>query len=182
MQLLTALRDETTHLHTTLDTLVSRQPLTTRSGYLRFLRLNARLLPTVESWLMSTKVFSTLPNHRERLRAQSLGRDLTALGEAMPEPASMSFLNEDSSVLGICYVVEGSRLGSAHLCNLLEKAGSDVPTAFLRHGRGSGFWRSFLIWLSEQDQSALAVRRAAASARHMFDAYLRALEDYDRNH
>jgi heme oxygenase len=179
MKLLSALREGTTHLHGNLDRLVSERPLASRDGYVRFLSMHARVIPAIERWLLKAPEFSGLPLFQERMRSEVLAEDLKALGHALPSPVPMSFLNAKSSVAGICYVVEGSRLGAAHLCTLLDRAGADFPTAFLRHGHGRGFWRSFLAWLAEQDHSSAATERATLSARQLFGAYLGVLEMHD---
>jgi len=180
-QLLDALRAGTTHLHRRLDNAVSRQPFATRSGYGRFLLMHVRVLPSAERWLVRTAAFKSLPQFADRLRSAALLQDLEDLGLAVPEERDMSFLNDGLSAAGICYVLEGSRLGSAHLCSVLHKSGTDFPTAFLRHGAGCGFWRSFLDWLAKQDESPAAAERAVRSAQQLFEAYLVALEEQDDN-
>jgi heme oxygenase len=181
MQLLQALREATGPLHRRLDDAVSAQPIETLSGYARFLSMHAEILPAVEDWLLRSRDFATLPEFRDRLRTDALRRDLSALKLPMPKMRDMSFLNDESSVVGICYVLEGSRLGAAYLCSLLGKSDATLPTAFLRHGSGRSHWKTFLGWLTEQDRSGLATGQAVFSARQVFDSYLKALLEQDNN-
>jgi heme oxygenase len=181
MQLLQVLREATGPLHRRLDDAVSEQPIEISSGYTRFLSMHAQILPAIEGWLLRSRDFATLPDFRERLRADALRRDLSALNQPIPATQDMSFLNDETSVAGICYVLEGSRLGAAYLCSLLGKSDASLPTAFLRHGTGQRHWKTFLVWLTEQDCSASAADRAASSARQVFESYLKALLEQDNN-
>lgn len=83
--------------------------------------MHAEILPAVEGWLLFSRDFATVPDSRERLRTDALRRDLSDLKLPIPATRDMSFLNDESSVAGICYVLEGSRLGAAYLCSLLGK-------------------------------------------------------------
>ncbi|TYC53403.1 biliverdin-producing heme oxygenase [Rhodobacterales bacterium] len=181
MQLLQALREATTPLHEQLDLTVSEHPISTRLGYSRFLHMHASVIPAAESWLIERPEFQTLPDASERLRGKQLKEDLDAFDMSPPSQASMSFLNDDSSVAGICYVLEGSRLGAAHLSSLLKNSGSEYPTAFLRHGRERSLWKSYLTWLGKQDFSPTATETAAQSARLLFEVYLKVLQEHDHN-
>lgn len=174
--LLQALRDHTHQLHRMLDERVADRSIVTHDGYVRFLTMHARVLPTVETWLASTQEFQSIPDSDNRKRSAELARDFQLLNVPMPAPRNMSFLNETASVAGICYVLEGSRLGGAYLATLIGRDGASHPVNFLSQGRDLPLWRSFLDWLSTREQSRKSIDRATYAAEAMFDAYLAALD------
>ncbi|HZG28589.1 MAG TPA: biliverdin-producing heme oxygenase [Ensifer sp.] len=175
-ELLTALRLHTVDLHRRLDERISETSILTSEGYLRFLTMHARVLPAVETWLSSRADFVEMPESQERLRTSALNSDFEALGIALPPSRNMSFLNETASVAGICYVLEGSRLGGAYLVRQISRSGSDQPSNFLNHGREKSLWSSFLAWLAARELSPAGIGRATEAAESMFGAYLSALE------
>lgn len=182
MPLIRALRAETASLHGRLDSLVSRADLASREGYEAFLMMHARLLPALERWLSGQDVFHTLPFHQERGRSAALKSDLKALGLTEPVEDDVPYLNRDLSVEGVCYVLEGSRLGAAHIRSQQEKAdGAALPQSFLRHGEGKGLWKSFMTWLSTRDQSDAAIGRATSAASLVFGSYLSAAHAVSRS-
>lgn len=175
-ELLNSLRLGTADIHRTLDERVSSGSIVSLGGYVRFLTMHARILPDAELWLSRQPDFDAMPDSRARLRASELRRDFQLLGIDMPAPQNMSFLNETASVAGICYVLEGSRLGGAYLTRLLSLNGSSHPIHFLSHGREQHLWPTFLAWLSAREMSPASIGKATAAARNMFGAYLSALE------
>ena len=172
--LLDALRAGTASRHTQLDRAVSGYPISTRSGYERFLRLQAAVLPAVEAWLVLQPLYRTLPDFDARLRTGALIDDMETLGLPRPLGSGGTRLDDGMSVVGICYVLEGSRLGAASLNTMLDHSDADVPRAFLNHGKGERYWRSFLQWMAERDRSTQAVDEAVTAAQELFDAYLAA--------
>ena len=172
--LLDALRAGTASRHTQLDRAVSGYPISTRSGYERFLRLQATVLPAVEAWLVHQPLYRTLPDFDARLRTGALINDMETLGLPRPLGSGGTRLDDGMSVVGICYVLEGSRLGAVSLNSMLDQSGADVPRAFLNHGKGERYWRSFLQWMAERDRSTQAVDEAVTAAQELFDAYLAA--------
>ncbi|MGR6468022.1 biliverdin-producing heme oxygenase [Rhizobium sp. PAMB 3182] len=175
MLLIEALRAETAGLHGRLDCVVSRADLASREGYGRFLMMHARLLPALEYWLSGQDVFRTLPFHQERGRLAALKSDLQEMGLDAPREEALPYLNRDLSVEGVCYVLEGSRLGAAHIRAQQDKAGGSLlPQSFLRHGEGRGLWKSFMAWLSARDQSDAAAGQAVSAASLVFGSYLSA--------
>lgn len=174
MALLTALRQNTRDQHQRLDIAVGE--ITTAEGYARFLTMHAGVLPGAEAWLMTQPAFATLPDHRGRLRVDALKHDLAAMSLAMPQeyfPEGPE--RAELSVAGICYVLEGSRLGAAFLRARLASSGLQVPLAFLSHGEAARYWQSFLKWLDVQEASPRAINLAVGSAQALFGAYLDAL-------
>lgn len=171
MELLAELRNNTSDLHDRLDRAISLTPIVSRLGYERFLLMHARVLPVAERWLAAQPLFATLPG--DRLRTAALMRDLEDL--KLSAPASAPIAGDGSSVAGLAYVLEGSRLGARYLLAELAKAGARYPVAFLRHGEGEDYWKSFRVWLAAQPASKSAVATAVTSARAAFDAYLEAV-------
>jgi heme oxygenase (biliverdin-IX-beta and delta-forming) len=175
MPILQALRAETAGLHGRLDSVVSRADLASREGYGRFLMMHARLLPALESWLSGQETFRAIPQHDDRSRLAALRSDLRELGLDQPGEAVLPYLNQDLSVEGVCYVLEGSRLGAAHIRAQQDKAGGPLlPQSFLRHGEGRGLWKSFTTWLSAREPSDTAIGQAVSAASLVFGSYLSA--------
>lgn len=175
--LLASLRSETRDLHQQLDDRVGRLSLATREGYVRFLMMHARVLPAAEAWLGRNEAFYAIPEARHRLRASELKSDLDSLGVDAPSSSNMSFLNENTSVLGICYVLEGSRLGGAYLSRMMARNNASFPLAFLRQGQERPLWKSFVGWLSVQHPSQAGAADAVNAAKDLFGAYLAALDE-----
>lgn len=172
MDLLAELRKNTSDLHGRLDRAVNLTPIASRRGYERFLLMHARVLPSAERWLEGQTPFAALGG--ERLRTEALICDLQALGLSAPAPVALPACAH-SSVAGLAYVLEGSRLGARYLLGELAKADSALPVAFLRHGEGENHWKSFRDWLAVQPATQSAVKAAVTSARALFSAYLEAV-------
>lgn len=174
--LLGALRAHTADLHRRLDEKVSAQSIITDDGYLRFLTMHARVLPAAEAWLGGRVEFRDIPDAPGRLRQAALKRDFGLLQVPMPASSNMSFLNENASVAGICYVLEGSRLGGAYLASMIARNGQRHPVNFLLQGREKPLWKTFVGWLSTRDASRAGIESATHAAENMFRAYLLALD------
>lgn len=174
--LLETLRDHTRQMHRALDEKVADRSIVTRLGYIRFLTMHARILPTVEAWLGTRPDFHSIPDAGRRLRSAALAQDLALLDVRMPKPQGMSFLNETASVAGMCYVLEGSRLGAAYLASMISRNEVPHPVNFLSHGRETPLWKSFVDWLSMRDLSPTNIDSATSGAKNMFAAYLAALD------
>jgi heme oxygenase (biliverdin-IX-beta and delta-forming) len=174
--ILATLRAHTADLHRQLDERVEQRPILTEAGYLRFLNMHARVLPAAETWLARRGEFCDMPNAGARLRSRELERDLQLLGASMPEIRNMSFLNENTSVAGMCYVLEGSRLGGAFLTSLIERNGNKFPVNFLSQGQEMPLWKTFVAWLSTREHSASRIESATNAAVSVFGAYLAALD------
>lgn len=175
-RLLSTLRARSKDLHRQLDDKVEANSILSESGYIRFLKMHARVLPVTERWLIGQPEFQAIPDARARLRSRALERDLRLFEIAPLIDVNMSFLNERTSVAGICYVLEGSRLGGAYLASLLARNGRAYPSNFLRHGQDVPLWKTFVEWLSTRELTNAGIDSAAAAAENMFGAYLAALD------
>lgn len=167
------LREETRHLHARLESRLDEHPLTTPQGYQRFLSMHGRVLPPIEDWLAGQDDFMRLPSASDRLRTSALREDLVALKLPMPDAFNLGFLDDSASVFGVCYVLEGSRLGAAYLRRVLASSG--FPAAFLNQGSDQPLWRSFLPRLNALDVDSADMRQSVSSAKELFGAYLAAL-------
>lgn len=175
-RLLSVLRARSKDLHRRLDDEVAANSLLDVDGYIRFLIMHARVLPAAEAWLAAQPEFREIPDAEVRLRSSALHRDLQLLDIPPPKDANMSFLNERTSVVGISYVLEGSRLGGAYLTTMLARHGREYPLNFLRHGQNVPLWKTFVEWLSTRELTDVGIDSAAAAAENMFAAYLAALD------
>nr|WP_319515193.1 biliverdin-producing heme oxygenase [uncultured Cohaesibacter sp.] len=189
MQALEQLKIHTRHLHETLDANVSKNDVTSEFGYKRFLKMHASILPTLEPWLMEQPAFHTLPEAASRLRASCVQADL-----ALMEPSGSNdsfvdlgsgdffFLKNNASVVGVSYVLEGSRLGGVYLSKKIKKLRPDLPTSFLEHGQGKTYWKTFKSWVEALDMTAHDIREAIISAQDVFLVYLSAIEQDRSRH
>lgn len=174
--LLATLRAHTSDLHRQLDERVEQRSILTEAGYVRFLNMHARVLSSAEAWLAGQSEFCEMPSASDRLRSRELERDLQLMGRPVPEARNMSFLNENASVAGICYVLEGSRLGGAYLTSLMARNGSSLPVNFLSQGQDKPLWKTFVTWLSTRETSVSRMESATNAAANVFRAYLAALD------
>jgi heme oxygenase len=99
-------------------------------------------------------------------RWHDLESDLAALDLDPPPALTMTATASRAEALGMAYVLEGSRLGSALL---LRSIPSGLPTAYLRGGNDRAPWQLLLVLLQTlgpQDEAA-----AIAGARLAFRAF-----------
>lgn len=151
------LRAATAPDHDHVDAAFAGYDLAKRGDYVRFLMAHARALPAAEDAL----VIRTLPTWRRR--TPMLAADLTALGEAMPEPLPFTLPPGDAAALGALYVVEGSRLGGIMLA---RRVGDPLPSAYLGARHEQGEWRTLLAAIDDlvgEDGIAEAVAGAHAT-------------------
>ena len=174
------LRRATRDLHDILDGVLTAWDLTTRAGYVRYLKAN---LPcaVVEPALTAAGLSRLLPDWPGRQRRHALAGDLDRLGEGgKATGATPVILSGDATLLGWAYVLEGSRLGAAVILRRVNASTDPAPgqaTAFLRHGEGVPYWPRFLSVLSRLDGDSAALDRAAAAARLAFGCFLAGVED-----
>jgi len=108
----------------------------------------------------------------------ALQADLAGLGTpAISDPRAAGIDSPTSPrLLGIAYVLEGSRLGAQYLAR--DAAASRDPVVhgnmrFLTHGMGRRLWPTFLDVLESRVDAATA-DAAAQAARQTFDLFLAA--------
>jgi len=172
MTLRTTLRAATRQAHDRVDQLGGAFDLTSPSDYQAFLRAHAAVLPGVEAVLDSASPEDLPPAWAQRRRTAALAADLAALGLTPPSQAAIPLALPDRATrLGALYVLEGSRLGGAVLRRRLAASQPKAPDAYLAHGAGQPFWRSFLDWLDGQVVSEAQTEAAIDGARQVFRAF-----------
>ena len=162
-----ALRDATSELHASVDRRFSGPFATDTSAYADFLEALARAVVPLERLLERAGIGRLLTDWPARRRAAFLVRDLAILGRDVPPGIAVPPAGNDAWLLGVAYVLEGSRLGGQVLLRrALENPdpAAREATHYLRHGVGADLWPRFVAQLegrvSEVDD-AIAGARAA---------------------
>lgn len=168
------LRSATAFCHDRVDAAFSAFDLASPYGYAAFLAAQAAALITVEQAIEQAGIDGVLPDWKQRTRRAALWRDLESLG-LIPAP-SVDFNPPDSqaAMLGMVYVLEGSRLGGAVLLRRVLGGPPPMPstaTEFLRHGAGSGLWQSFLATIEAAGFVAADLAKMTAGAKFAFSAF-----------
>ena len=103
--------------------------------------------------------------------------DLAALGLQPPPPLLLGLHGGPAWVLGLLYVLEGSRLG-AQVLRQRVLAGPDArcraATAYLSHGMGQALWPSFLTQLEASPYAKGNTSSVTEGAHDAFAAFERA--------
>lgn len=129
-------------------------------SYGPYLQTHARAFPAVGRAL--AQVWDWSPWQE---RWNDLSDDLAKLGLAPPPAVELAPLRSAAEGLGMIYVLEGSRMGSALL---LKSIPSELPTAYLRGGLNTAPWHRAKALLddalSETEADVIAGARAAFRA------------------
>lgn len=108
-------------------------------------------------------------------RLPRLEADLAALGVLLPYTAAKPGLTAPRSIaelLGLRYVLEGSRLGAEVIARCLRSSlGDAAPLAFFTAPDGRRHWQRFLQQLADTPLDAPDRLEAAAAARRAFTTY-----------
>jgi len=138
------------------------------------------VLGPLEGWLTNQGIANILPDWAERRRFDAVVADLASFGTPAEHDRDLPSLDRPTrpQMLGITYVLEGSRLGAQYLAR--HVAASDDPTVrgsmrFLTHGSGRRLWPAFLDAL-ESGVDAATAETAADAARRTFDLFIAAQE------
>ena len=166
-----ALRAATNELHSKLDESLSRLDLGEVDGYRRFLRFHGRTVPPIEDALAGGGIGSLLPEWDRSRRTPSIVADLSALDEPMPAPVDQPSPRSVAELLGMAYVLEGSRLGGRILRN---RVGKDLPISFLAQSGTMTVWPALIAVLDRHLDSELMITEAATAARSCFSSFLSA--------
>ena len=168
------LRATTRKAHEVLDSSFDASALSRRDLYANFLLKNFPVV-AIEIALEGAGIFRLLPDWNLRRRREALCADLKELGVTPPEPAIVAIAENDGSLFGWTYVLEGSRLGASAITKMISAmAMPDIENAskFLNHGSGTRFWNSFLEALARIDQDEAEIRRACVGAQAAFECFL----------
>ena len=170
------LREATAGDHARLDAQLGALDLCTIAGYRCFLEINAAALLPLEQALVRARVRDLLPDWDARARTDAILGDLVKLGGFLRRFETPE-LPDRFAVLGTLYVLEGSRLGAAHLIRTVRQAADPLisgNTAFLGHGAGQPLWSSFLAVLERHSGALIDEQEIVAPARRAFDLFAQA--------
>lgn len=171
----TRLRAATAEAHAALDRRFQHLDLTCCEDYRRFLAANAAALLPIERALERSGVRNLLPDWVRRMRSAAIRADLQHLGgRASPLPAEPRL--DPGGMLGVLYVLEGSRLGARFLLKAVTRSPDPAvraATAYLSHGEGQPLWPAFLAVL-ERAATTVDDAELIAGATRAFSLFARA--------
>jgi heme oxygenase len=164
-----------------VDASTGHLDLTSRDDYRQFLEASAAALLPLEAALTAAGVDRHFPDWDQRSRRTAILDDLAKLrGDirllATPGPLDLG------EMLGVMYVLEGSRLGARMLSQTVVASTDPVvasATAYLRHGEGRPLWPTFIARLNNQPTAGIN-SRAVGGARMAFAMFLAAFTGGDR--
>jgi heme oxygenase (biliverdin-IX-beta and delta-forming) len=162
--------------HTRLDGMLGKLNLCRLADYRRFLEINAAALLPLEGALVAAGVHTIIPDWDSRARSGAIVADLTAIDGAV-EPLDPPTFPDHFAMLGTLYVLEGSRLGAAHLLKNVSRTTDERilgATAFLEHGAGQHLWPSFLALLEGHAAELVDEDDIVFPARNAFDLFAKA--------
>jgi heme oxygenase len=170
MSAMTMLREATGAAHEAVDAAFGAHDLASTEAYRRFLLAHGRALPAAERVMAALPFARTLP-----VRAPLLAADLADLGAASPAPLPFTPGDDEATLWGVLYVVEGSRLGGAMLARQVPPG---VPGRYLGAIHAPGQWRAIRAALDDaaagEDSDWTA--RMIAGALATFALYAEAAE------
>jgi heme oxygenase (biliverdin-IX-beta and delta-forming) len=176
------LREATASAHGRVDDAFTRLNLGRRNDYRRFLAAHASVILPLEALAGHAGAGQVLEDWPGRCRSGALLNDLAALDLQPPPPLPLGSggivsYGGPAWVLGVLYVLEGSRLG-AQVLRRRVLAGPDAEcraaTAYLSHGMGQALWPSFLAQLVASPYAKGDTGPVIEGARDAFAAFERA--------
>lgn len=129
----------------------------------------------MEAHLTDCGFSGILPDWHFRRRAAALSSDLRAVGADAPPSRHLALPSSRAALVGIAYVLEGSRLGGAVLAKRVAPDYRGVATAYLEHGAGRRFWPSFTATIGALAFTPAEQAEAVEAASRCFDLFERAL-------
>lgn len=170
------LKTATSGAHRALDARLGTFELTSIAGYRPFLEANAAALLPLETSLERSGIVDLFTDWPQRSRRAAMAIDLDCIGGAANPLPPIAPMNR-REMLGVMYVLEGSRLGAKYL--LRTVAGCDEPqivaaTNYLRHGNGLPLWRTFLERLEREPVTPDGEAEVIACAERAFAMFARA--------
>lgn len=169
-----SLKAATEDVHRQLDDRLSRLDLAESTDYRRFLRFQGRTVPPLESVLAAAGLGTLVEGWAESRRSAALRADLEALGEPAPPPAAVPAPAGTAQMLGMAYVVEGSRLGGRLLGRQVGRA---FPRRFLAGDGSLGPWPVLVAVLDRCLYSDALLDEAQGAARRCFRLFLDVAEE-----
>jgi len=176
------LRLNTRAWHDRVDAAFEKLDLTTEPGYRAFLEAHAQVVPDCERHLVRAGCDARFPGWTGKVRTPALRSDLDAMGVAKPMPrafaqADVQLSTADPALVGMMYVLEGSRLGGLVLARRVRKSGNarcQSATQYLAHDGGVS-WRSFLDRLETLQFTEVETQAALAAAIEIFRLFERSV-------
>ena len=168
-----ALKAATEDIHQELDDTLSRFDLADTADYARFLGIHARAVPPIEAALDRGGVAALVEGWRP-MRSEAIAADLKALGQPMPAPADPPSASGPGALLGMAYVLEGSRLGGQLL---RRQVGAGLPVKYLAGARDTRPWACVVAALDRHLYSDTNLGEAKAAARRCFALFLDAARE-----
>jgi heme oxygenase len=150
------LRSATAHEHRRTEESFADSLASLPESYGSFLLAHAAAFPAV-----GRALDASLDWEPWTARWNNLQSDLAALGLAAPDEVALDPAASTAEALGMAYVLEGSRMGSAIL---LESVPAALPTAYLRGGRDRAPWLKLQALLGAADPAAGDAAVAGACA------------------
>lgn len=172
-----ALRERTSHEHTSLDQLVG--PVNSLSSYRRYLLGLCVFRIPAEAALAQVRLPTSFGAWRPHAIADLIEADMSDLKLAMPGESGRRIERPRGigELAGLLYVLEGSALGARLLVRQAGAIGLDARfgARHLSAQAASGNWRSFLDILEnlepfDLDGAVIAARSTFLSARVAFES------------
>ena len=168
------LREATAASHARVDAVMGALGLDTLGGYGDFLATVEAATAPLEDQMAGLGAGRSLPGWEGRRCSGPLRADLAGLGRA-PVPLGIPPApGNEESVLGMAYVLEGSRLGSRVLLGRVLAGGDALVAANVRHLRRCedlGAWRDTLERIEALAGDGVAERAVLEGAVHAFAAF-----------
>lgn len=168
-----ALRSGTRTAHARIDATFSAFDISSFEGYRDFLAAQAGALIPLEDALDRFGAGLPVADWPRRRRGEALMRDLEVLGTRATFLVAPT-IGSDAEMVGMLYVLEGSRLGARLLRDrAMQSTCPQVQQAcrFLDHGMGERLWVSFVATLDRIAASGIDVPAAIRGALAAFDLF-----------
>ncbi len=169
------LRRATDHMHRAVDDRFAALLVQGPAGYERFLCASAAAVLPLERALARAGIERLWPDWPHHVRSAALEADLAILDVELPKQQPEPDLGSEAEMLGVLYVLEGSRLGGAYILRELRNAADPArlgAIGYLAHGAGEGLWPRFLQHLEASESVARAPEMAEAGASLAFSYFL----------
>jgi heme oxygenase (biliverdin-IX-beta and delta-forming) len=169
------LRDATREAHERVDAAFGHFDLQHRASYRDFLTAHAQALLPIETWLDAHAAATLISDWPRRKRGDALLADLAAIGGDPPSLTAFACEPTPQGMMGVVYVVEGSRLGGRYIARQLHP---DSPRRYLDADQAPGKWQLFLSQLDDFLYEDASRTRAVCGALLAFDRFERAGLDW----
>lgn len=170
------LRTATASEHERVDRAFGAFDLSDRDGYRAFLMAQAGPFLAAEAAVDAFDPAALLPDWPQRRRAALIRADLADLDAPVPQTDSLD-LRSESEVLGVIYVLEGSRLGGKMLARNVPM---DLPARFIRCAPEPKRWQGLIEVLNRHLVTPAQHEMAAVAACAVFDLFCRSAREHGR--